>query len=152
MNAKTLAIIAILLWVVGAGFAAKMFITGDTIKTDDGREAIILEAGERDFILAEMRGMLIGVQDILSAANAGNMTEVAAIAQTRGMQEARGVPVATMMKLPLPFKQLGNATHKLFDSLGQNSEMGKEQVLEDLEGLMSNCVGCHDQYKLVAAE
>ena len=152
MNTKTLAIIAILLWVVGAGFAAKMFVTGDTVKSEDGREAIVLEAGERDFILAEMRGMLIGVQDILSAANAGDMTEVAAIAKTRGMQEAQGVPVATMMKLPLPFKQLGNATHKLFDNLGQNSEMGKEQVLEDLEGLMSNCVGCHDQYKLVAAQ
>lgn len=152
MSAKTLSIIAIVLWVGTAGFAAKMFITGDTVATDDGREAIILDAGERDFILAEMRGMLMGVQEILSAANAGDMVEVAAVAKLRGMQEAQTVPVATMLKLPMPFKQLGNGTHKLFDNLGQNSEMGKEQVLEDLEGLMGNCISCHEMYKLVSAE
>ncbi len=62
MNTRTIAIIAIMLWAVSAAFFATKFFTGTTIADKDGRDAIILETAERDFILTEMRGMLAAVQ------------------------------------------------------------------------------------------
>jgi len=152
MNTKSLAVIAILLWGVTAAFVGFKFVKGSTMTAEDGREAVVLDAGERAFILTEMRGMLAAVQDILSAANAGDMAAVKDIAYQVGMAEVAGVPVQTMLKLPIEFKQLGKATHVGFDDIGKAADNGAKAVLEKLDENMSRCVACHEGYQFTVAE
>lgn len=152
MSTKTIAALAIVLWVGSATFIGFKFVSGETLVASDGREAIILTNGERDFILTEMRGMLQAVQGIISAVNEDDMDAVRKIAHDAGMAEARKVPTETMMKLPLGFKQLGGATHKGFDEIGLAADMGGELVMERLEENLGNCVGCHEIFQLVAKD
>ena len=152
MSTKNIAILAIVLWVATAAFVGFKFISGQTIQAEDGREAIVLTSGERNFVLAEMRTMLAAVQEIISAANQGDMAAIKKIAHDVGIAEAQGVPVQTMMKLPLGFKQLGRATHVGFDEVGLAADMGPELVMETLEENLGRCVGCHELFQLVAKD
>lgn len=127
MNTKMLATVAIVLWLASAGFVGFKFMTGTTVETTDGREAIVLSAGERDFVLNEMRGMLAGVQEIIAAANANDMEALQETALRVGTAEVEGVPVETMMKLPMEFKKLGRATHVGFDEVAQASEFAPKR-------------------------
>lgn len=152
MNTKMLSILAILLWVATAAFVGFRFMTGTTVEATDGREAIVLEAAERDFILTEMRGFLVGVQEIISAANDGDLDEVKKTAHRIGSAEVEGVPPETMLKLPMAFKQLGMSTHAGFDDVGLAAEIGPDAVLQALEENMSKCIACHETYRFTTSE
>ena len=152
MNTKALAIIAILLWASSAAIVGFKFISGTTVTSEDGREAIVLEPAERDFILAEMRGFLVAVQEIISDANDGDMDEVKKTAHRVGVAEIESVPANTMLKLPMAFKQLGMSTHEGFDEVGQATEFGSKAVLEAVEANMGNCIACHETYRFTTAE
>lgn len=145
---RTLAIIAILLWAASATFVGYKFMKGSTVAAVDGREAIVLEPAERDLILAEMRGLLIAVQEIISAVNAGDMNALKESAHRMGMAEAGNVPTNLMLKLPMEFKQLGMATHQGFDEVALAADMGPEAALEMLEENMAKCVACHEAFRL----
>ena len=151
MKTKTLAIAALALWGLSAAFVGYKFVTGTTITQEDGREAIILKASERNLILTEMRGMLAAVQEIIADANAGDMEAVKATAHTVGLAEVAGVPAELMLKLPMDFKKLGRATHAGFDAVGLAADFDAAQVLEKLEENLSRCVACHASYQLIQA-
>lgn len=152
MTARTIAIAAIVLWAASALFVGFKFFKGSTVAAVDGREAIMLAPAERDLVLTEMRGLLVAVQEVISAVNAGDMTAVKASAHRVGMAEAGNVPPEMVLKLPLPFKQLGFATHEGFDNVALAAEMGPEAVLDSLEENMAKCVACHETYQLKAVE
>jgi len=150
MTPKTVAVLAIALWAVTAAAVGFKFVQGSTVEAADGREAIVLTAGERDFILAEMRGMLAAVQEIVAAVNAGDTEAVQRTAHRVGVAEVEGVPPATMLKLPMVFKQLGRATHAGFDDIALAAEVGPGAALALLEENLARCVGCHEAYSLTA--
>jgi len=139
------------LLVVAMAATAYMFvIRGNVVASDDGRTAIILSAGERDLVLAEMRGFLEGVQAITAGLAEKDMAAVSASAHEVGMANAQGVPASLMGKLPLEFKQLGMKTHQAFDELAMEAkDMGDEQiVLTKVSELMLNCTSCHAAFRL----
>lgn len=148
MNAKMLSIIAIVLWVASAGFIGFKFVTGSTVTGADGREAIVLLPSERNLILSEMRGMLVAVQEIITAANEGDMAAVKEITHRVGLAEVGAVPAELMLKLPILFKRLGRATHAGFDEVGLAADMDSEAVLESLADNMTKCIACHESYLL----
>ena len=148
MNAKTLAIVALLLWGASAAFVGYKFVKGSTVIEADGREAIVLATDERALVLTEMRGMLAAVQEIIAAVNAGDMDAVKATAHRVGMAEAGGVPPGLILKLPMAFKTLGFSTHEGFDEVALAAEIGPEAVLESLELNMTRCIACHEGYRL----
>ena len=150
MNAKTLSIIAILLWIVGAATVATLFVTGKTETGSDGREAVILSESERNFILGEMRNMLASVQGIVAAVAEDDMKSVEEIALAIGSAEVRNVPKSLMLKLPRDFKAMGTENHLEFDQVAAQSKNGGKAVLNQLGQLMVNCVGCHESYSLKA--
>ena len=150
MNAKTLSILAIVLWVASAATIGGMFILGKTESTPDGREAVILSESERDFILGEMRNMLASVQGIVAAVAEDDMKSVEKIALAIGTAEVRNVPKSLMLKLPRTFKAMGSQNHVEFDLVAAQSKMGGKAVLKQLGDLMVNCVGCHESYSLKA--
>ncbi len=150
MNAKNLSILAIVLWLAGAATVGSMFISGNTEEGGDGREAVLLSASERDFILAEMRKMLEAVRGIVAASADDDMKSVAEIALAIGSAEVRNVPKSLMLKLPRDFKVLGTDNHLEFDQVAAEAKKGSKAVLRRLSDLMLNCVGCHESYSLKA--
>lgn len=139
--------------VMGIAILAMVYmfmIRGNVIESSDGRTAIILEQGERDLVLEEMRGFLEGVQTITQGLAENDMKSIAEAAKKIGMANAGGVPVALMAKLPLEFKTLGLATHKAFDALSVEAEdLGDTKtVLTQMAELMNNCTTCHSIYRI----
>lgn len=148
MKTKTLAVIAIILWVGSAAFVGFKFVTGTTVTATDGRDAIVMTAGERNLVLGEMRGLLNAVQEVIAAVNAGDMEAVKESALLVGMADAGNAPQELILKLPLDFKQLGFSTHEGFDKIALAAEIGPEAVLESLEENMVRCIACHEAYRI----
>ncbi len=139
------------LLVIGA-MAYKFIIAGETIVAEDGRQSLMLEVGERNLVLAEMRMFLSAAQQIIQAANEGDAEAVAKAAREVGRAAQQAVPGSLMKKLPLEFKKLGFDTHGKFDQLAMDAEeFGDTAVsLKQLGTLMQNCVACHAGYRVDA--
>jgi hypothetical protein len=148
MKKFSLLLNVILIGVIAYG-GYKFLIEGSVRPTDDGRTAILLTAGERDHILGDMRGFLETVQGINEALGQGDLKTVADIATAAGSAAAEGAPAALIGKLPLDFKNLGMATHGLFDDLAKTAtESGDVATTTAALGdLMLNCTGCHAGYR-----
>jgi cytochrome c556 len=126
---------------------------GSVLPADDGRRAIMLESGERNLVLAEMRGFLQAVQRINAAIVQQDSNAAASAAKQVGVAAQQGVPATLMGKLPADFKLLGLDTHRLFDQLALDAEQLGDpmQTLEALSTLMNNCVACHAAFRIDAA-
>jgi cytochrome c556 len=135
----------------GLAFGAyKFMIQGSVQIAEDGRTTVLVEAGERDFILAEMRGFLETLEGITSALAKSDFDTAANIATAAGMGGAGAAPVPLMGKLPLEFKTKGFELHVLFDDLAAVAKEATEvePVLAQLGSLIQNCTGCHAGYQL----
>lgn len=142
--------VAIVLWVVGVIMISWLFIKGATTPGSDGRTEIALVPAERDLILAEMRQLLKGVQGVITAVKEQNAKGAEQAARAVGMGMAADVEPAIMMKLPLPFKQMGMSVHSDFDAIADGAAQGEggPQTLQRLSNIMSRCTTCHDMYRL----
>lgn len=130
----------------------RFIISGETLIAEDGRQSLMLEAGERDLVLTEMRMFLVAVQQIIQASNEDNAAGVAKAARIVGGAAQEAVPGSLMKKLPLEFKQLGFDTHSKFDQLALDAEeFGDTTVsMKQLGTLMENCIACHESYRIDA--
>jgi len=153
MKSNKLAQIALLLWVVTMGVFAWFFIRGNTTAGTDGRSAIVLQPGERDLVLKEMRGLLAATQQILEGANQGDMQRISKAARAAGMAGAADVNPALMAKLPIEFKQLGMSVHQEMDDIANAAEGGKSSadILRMASNNLSKCVACHSSWQIKAA-
>jgi len=140
-------IIALLLVALGMGY--KFIVAGSTIAAADGRTAIILERGERDFVLREMRGFLTGLQRIDDALSRDDMQGVAKASRVLGTPETDDVPIAIMGKLPLQFKRLAFGVHGDFDAIAADAERGgtPKHTLGQLSDVLRKCNACHESYR-----
>jgi hypothetical protein len=147
---RKLATTAIALWAISALVVGVMFVLGNGHKGTDGRTVIRLAPDERDFVLSEMRGMLIAVQDISAALAKAAPESAAEAARQAGSNSVGGVPVSLMAKLPLEFKQNGMAMHGSFDDFANAANRGESELLLTgrLSNLLGNCVACHQAYRI----
>ena len=145
--------LVVLLLVAVGGAVYKFGISGSTVTASDGRTAIVLEPGERDLVLAEMRAFLEAVQVIIEAAGEGDSKRIAAAARKVGAEARQAVPASLMGKLPLAFKRMGLDTHRRFDRLALDAEQFGDSAasLKQLSELMKNCVACHSAFRLDTA-
>ncbi len=140
----------ILLGVIAFG-VYKFILVGETKKHQaDGRTAIVLNAGEKDLILTEMRAFLASTQQIVAAISQDKLEQAIIAAKKSGKAAQADVPASLVGKLPLAFKKLGFSTHIKFDELAMDAEDmdDSEQSLKLLGELMQNCVACHSAYKI----
>ena len=144
-------VIGLLSLVLNAGLIYKFLIAGDTVKGEDNRVAIKLNAAERNLVLGEMRMFLNSVQKITAGIANKDMTEVTKAARAVGSAASQAVPGSLMAKLPLGFKKLGLSTHTAFDQLALDAEQMEdpEHALEQLGELLQNCVGCHAGHQIM---
>ncbi len=145
--------IVVVLLLIIAGMAYKFIIAGSTGKTEDGRVTILLEPGERDLMLKEMRAFVDGLQQISEALSKDDMKSVAQSARAMGTSRAREVPLAMMSKLPLGFKKLAFGVHGGFDTIAMDADtIGlPKHTLGQLSEILRNCVACHSSYQVKAA-
>ena len=154
---KLLCPLALLLWVAGAGIVLWFFITGITIPGDDGRTVIQLKPTERAFILKEMRQLLQTLHGVVTGLSdpdqSQGRSQAAAAARSGGMGMAADANPALMLKLPLPFKQMGLSVHRDFDRLADAITEGStsQQVLHQLSSITSRCTACHEMFQLTAS-
>ncbi len=149
MNKKCFAIITILLLIIAGGFY-KFILQGSVSQGTDGRTTILLDSNERDIVLAEMRAFLSSVQQITRGISEDNMDLVTEYAKKSGKAAQSEVPGTLVGKLPMQFKKLGSDTHKKFDQLAMDAKdlSDGSHALEQLSGLMQNCVTCHAAYRI----
>lgn len=131
-----------------AGLVYKFIISGETVVASDGRQALLLEPGERDLVLLEMRTFLHSVQQIIASGD--DMEKVVIAAKAVGAAAQNSVPASLVKKLPIEFKRLGFDTHQKFDQLALDADSfgGRDEVLQQLSELMENCVACHSAYRI----
>ncbi len=144
-----LAVIGVLLLVIVI-LAIKFIVIGSTVKGEDGRTAILFSAGERDFMLGEMREFVVALQGISDGAARGDMAAVAKSARSVGMEKSADVQAAMLAKLPIEFKSLAFSTHRGFDAIAKDAQNGgtPTHALEQLSGALQNCVACHARYQI----
>lgn len=123
---------------------------GDVSAIDD-RTPITVDAATRFAVLTEMRTMLNAVQGIVGGAASGDTAAMRASAATAGMAAASEAGENVAAQLGADFVQLGMRTHSSFDSLAVDvtQRKSREAVLRRLATIMGNCVGCHNQFRLV---
>lgn len=134
------------------GLLLKFVVLGQTTQMADGRQAIELTEGQRDLVLAEMRGFLAGVQTITRAVADEDMALVAKTARDLGMRTAQDMPGPLVGRLPVEFKQLGFSVHQDFDALALDADaMGEPKMaLASLSQTLNKCVACHASYRITA--
>jgi len=141
--------------VAGAVLFLNAFNRAPPAPSQDGRIRLALDSAERDYVLGEMRHLLMAVQTIVDATAAGEMTRVALEARKVGMADVKNIPPAIRArligKLPAEFRKLGFATHEAFDALALDAESlgDREHTLQQLAALMRRCVACHAAYTVL---
>lgn len=154
MKSNKLAQIALLLWVVTVAVIAWFFIRGNTTAGTDGRTAVVMQHGERDFVMTEMRGLLAATQGILEGANQGDMQRIIKSARSAGMAGAADVRPTLMAKLPIEFKQLGLSLHRDMDDIAKAAEEGVpvQELLKMTSSALAKCVACHSAWQIKAGD
>jgi len=152
MKSNKLATIALLLWVVTIAVFAWFFIHGNTTAGTDGRTAVVLQPGERDFVMTEMRGLLAATQEILEGANQGDVQRIIKAARGAGMAGAADVNPTLITKLPIEFKQLGMSLHRDMDEIAKAAEGGKlvPELLKMTSNTLTKCIACHAAWQIKA--
>ncbi len=148
-----LGLIALALWLATAAVVAFVFIHGHTAPGSDGRTALLLQTGERDFVLAEMRSLLTADRAITAALAAGDAAQVATAARAVGMAEAHDRAPALLAKLPLDFKRLAMALHGGFDDLAAAAEAGEPMLALNARLIeqLDRCIACHESFRIDVA-
>ena len=149
MKRLCIPILLILLGIIAAG-VYKFIFQGSVIQSADGRQGLLLDAAERDLVLAEMRGFLTSVQRITQGVVEQDFSAITTSARAVGSASQHSVPGTLIAKLPLSFKQLGFDTHARFDRLALDAEQLGDagQTLSQLSELLQNCVACHATYRI----
>lgn len=152
MKSNRIALIALVLWVITIAVFAWFFVRGITTEGTDGRTSIVLQPGERDLVLSEMRGLLSAVQGILEGANQGDMSRIVQSSRSAGMAAAADADPLLMAKLPLAFKTLGMSVHRDMDEIAIAAEGGKPapELLRMASNTLAKCVACHASWQIKA--
>ncbi len=133
-------------------FAMALCLIATTVTANDIDERRVLPVTEmqRNHILTEMRALLAGTQNILSALARDDMAEVARHARPLGTGMAHKGEDHMQAVLPQEFMQLGMSVHKDFDQIAADAESLKnpKHTLKQLSESMNKCVACHVAYQL----
>jgi hypothetical protein len=152
----SLCIAAVILWIMTLTAAGWLFVKGWTAKGSDGRTEVLLAPVERDQILGEMRQLLKAVDGIVRGLGAAEPDRklIQEAARAAGISMAADVEPTIMVKLPLPFKQMGMSIHSDMDALADAITRNEtsQQILQRLSSMTARCTTCHDMYRFKVSE
>jgi hypothetical protein len=90
------------------------------------RQALTITDPQRGYVLEEMRALLAGTQQILTALSKDNMAAVAQFAHPPGMGMAHKAEDHFKGALSKEFMQLGRSVHQDFDQIATEAESIKD--------------------------
>ncbi len=124
-------------------------ITMDMFETDH-RAPLVLNETEKNYVLWEMREMLVAVQGIIEGLSNEDMERVSSAATVMGTHAADQVPAVTVAKLPLQFREWATETHEDFDAISIAARSGEspDMLTFRLSGMLNTCVACHATYRV----
>ena len=139
-----------LFFVLAFTFNALPVLAENKATAIDKREVLVLTPMQREHVLAEMRALLTGVQNVLGALAEDDMKAVADIARPLGSSMAGKAEDHLKGVLPKHFMQLGMDVHHDFDSIAALAESGagSKAVLSELSRSMKKCQACHAHYQI----
>lgn len=125
---------------------------GETKQANDGRTAIIMTEGNRDFALSEMRVFLESLQGINEGVLAQDTQKIISAAKLSGNGNPEPAPQGLIKSLPIGFKTLGMTTHKMFDEIVEmnSKSIDVKATQVQVNAILNNCIACHKTYKIVA--
>ena len=151
---RSACVAAIVLWAITLAIGGWFFVKGWTAQGSDGRTEILLAPEERVHILAEMRQLLKAVDGIVRGLGEStpDRSVIETAARSVGANMAADVEATIMLKLPLPFKQLGMSIHQDMDALADAVVRGEtpQQILQRLSSMTARCTACHEMYRFSA--
>jgi hypothetical protein len=128
------------------------------IAADDPRVLVELPTMMQDHMLENMRDHLRALDEMLAELSVGHVDNAAQIAETRlGMSSLEKHGAAHLAEfMPQEMRALGTSMHRAasrFVTAPQDAELepGKDsqrRVYEALRGITSNCVACHQAYRI----
>lgn len=143
--------IALGLWIITIGVFGYFVYKGQIIQSPNtSRTVILLDASEREYVLAEMRGMLSSVQQIILGIANNDRVAIAKAASAAGMSVAADDNPRLLAKLPMELKTLGFSAHKDMDALAAAAKNGVPytEIMNMLGTSMAKCVACHQTWQL----
>jgi hypothetical protein len=141
---------AILVWVGTAAAEAQDQAVSLDAFAEDERTPLILNESEKNFLLWEMRQMLVSVQGIVAGLTKEDLELISESARAMGREAAAGVPPETVAKLPQQFRQWAGATHTEFDTISIAAREGEtpDMIMFRLSDMLNLCVACHATYRI----
>lgn len=117
------------------------------------REKIPMTIAERDKLLAGMRVYLESIEGITVGLSNNRMADAASSARRSGKALLEDVDPASALSVPMTFTILSLDTHEKFDAIAAKAKAKapKSEILQDLGAILSNCTGCHANYRIVPA-
>lgn len=126
---------------------------GDVVgAAHDTRHPIELGAAARAEMLANMRRMLASVNGVIEGLARGRMKTVADAAASSGTSMMRDLPASIRSQLPMPFTQMGMASHRAFDQIAAEARGGKRPrvIMTLLSQSLRGCSACHATYRFAS--
>lgn len=116
----------------------------------DARVVLALTPEERAIVLEEMRQFPNAMQKMTDGLARQDMPAVARASRAVGQYLGHAVPPAVRAKLPMEFRQLGNAVHRDFDQMALDADTLGEvsHSLSQLSATLQKCIGCHATYQI----
>jgi len=147
---KTLPILLAISLVINAAMIYLFILKGEAYKSDDGRVEIKMSRDNQEFVLDEMRDFLESVQKINNGILNNDATKIIEAGKTSGGSVIDHAPKGLLKTLPVGFKELGFATHDIFDDITESAEnnFNARESQKQLNTLLNNCITCHRAYKL----
>lgn len=131
-----------------------LLISTSTVAADvDNRQTLSLSEAQRSHVLEEMRALLSGTQNILTALSTDDMASVSKYARALGLGMAHKAEDHLKGALPREFMQLGMSLHQDFDHIAADAESKRDPklTLRQLSDAMTKCLACHDAYQIRTA-
>lgn len=155
MNTKTMALAALVLWMLTILGAVYLFTFGRTRESSDTRTTIVLTSPEHALLLREMRDLLGSLNGAAGALARGDDEQAARFVEKSGMAMVNSLELrerTILAKLPMPMKQLGLATHREMDILAARIRHHEPMngILGQIEIVTSKCIACHAMYRAVS--
>ena len=149
---KTLIISNIFFIITTLALGYILLFTGTEIvkSPDDTRATVKYPKDLHNLVLSEMRDYLAVISEIQAGLSENNPEKVFKAANRQGQKAIDETPARLLKLSPLACKQMGIQGHLLFQEIADSAKLNfnRTTTLKQLNKLTTNCVVCHQLYKL----
>ncbi len=119
----------------------------------EAREAVVLNAAQKDFALAQMRGLLVSLVELDGAEFAENLEAARSIAAQQGPGQSAEHPDGFHEALPDTFRAMSRQMRQGFGRAAVAAGQGDWQAYAQAKAeVQDTCLTCHESYRLEESE